>query len=312
EEEDGCAGDSEEDGDFAFQLEAARPRLFVRPSAESGLLPAWGLPAEDAAGSQAFVLRRARRLAVEVRDLAGAPVVAAEVRVYERRGEAAVIALGETDRDGRAVLLAPALADVAVIAPGNARLARWHFDCSIPAEGSTLAFTLPPATSVSGQVLGAAGPLEGIVLVAREDGLEGGWNGFALSDAEGHFALPFTAAASTLSAYDPAAEYLPGRLRFDSTRASPALALELERGAPLVVRVSRQGLPLGARVWSWCPTSASWSAGARTGPSGRAKVPVGARFGVHAEPLDPAYASLEVWDVPHETGTLQLEAGARP
>ncbi|NOT29122.1 MAG: hypothetical protein HOP15_01600, partial [Planctomycetes bacterium] len=41
---------SEEDGDFAFQLEAARPRLFVRPSAESGLLPAWGLPAEDAAG----------------------------------------------------------------------------------------------------------------------------------------------------------------------------------------------------------------------------------------------------------------------
>jgi hypothetical protein len=302
---------TEEDGDFAFHLDTTRARVFVRPPAQSSLLPAWGPSAEEAAGQQAFVLRPARSLVVEVTDPLGAPLAGAEVRVYERRDEAAVIALATTDGEGRATLLAPARADVAVFAPDRARLARWRFDCMIPEQGATLSFALPSAHSIAGQVRGPAGALEGILLVSREEGMEGGWNGFAHSDAEGRFELPFTDAPSSLGACDPAGEHLPARLLFETLPDGP-FELALERGAPLVVRVSRNGFPLGARVWSWNPASESWSYGTRTGPSGRAEVPAAARFGVRAEPLDPAYAPLEAWDVPYEEGTLPLEVDPRP
>ncbi len=300
---------SEHDGDFAFHLGTERPRIFVRPRAESGLLPAWGPPGEESAGTQAFVLRPARRLAVSVRDLAGGAVSGAEVRVYEQRGEPAVIGLAKTDLEGHAELLAPAQADVAVFAPDSG-LTRWRFDYAVPEQGAELRFTLPPATLVHGQVLGEGTPLAGILLVAWEEGLDGGWNGFTTSDAEGRFALPLTAAPSEGRAFDPSAVHLSVR-----TRLGPALdtarTLSLPRASPLVVRLARNGIPLGARVWSWSPANETWSIGVRTNASGRATVPAAGRFGVRAEPLDPAYAALQAWDVPYEEGTLLLEASPR-
>lgn len=301
---------SEAGGDFAFQLEPERPRVFVRPPAGKGLLPAWGPSSEDVAGLQAFVLRPARRIEVEVVDPAGAPVPGAEVRVYEHRDEAAVIALAVTDSEGRAVLSAPAVADVAAFAPGSG-LARWRFEHAVPEEGDALRFTLPPATRVAGVVRDEAGPLAGIWLVAWEEGLEDGFNGFATSDRDGRFELPFGAAPTLVRALDPAGAHLTTRARFEAPPTAP-LSLALERGAPLVVRLERKGLPISARVWSWSPANETWSSATRTSALGRAIVPVAARFGVRAEPLDPAYATLEAWDVEYDGSTLRLEASARP
>lgn len=297
-------------GDFAFQLEPEHPRVFVRPPAGKGLLPAWGPPTEDVASLQAFVLRPARRLEVEVVDPAGAPLPGAEVRIYEHRGEAAVIAMALTDSEGRVVLAAPAVADVAAFAPGSG-LARWRFEHAVPEQGDALRFTLPPATRVSGVVHAPAGPLAGIWLVAWDESLEGGFNGFATSDGDGRFVLPFSAAPTLVRALDPAGTHLSSRAHFEVPPTAP-LTLELERGAPQVVRLERRGLPISARVWSWSPASETWSSATRTSALGRAIVPVAARFGVRAEPLDPAYATIEAWDVEYDGSTLRLEASARP
>lgn len=301
---------SEPGGDFAFQFDPERPRVFVRPPAGSGLLPSWGPPAEEAMGLQTFVLRPARRLEVTVSDPLGKPVPGAEVRVYEHRSEAAVIALARTDSAGRAELVAPALADVAAFAPDGG-LARWHLDHAVPVEGDVLGFTLPPSTRVGGVVHDDAGPLAGIWLVASEEGQEGGWNGFVTSDSEGRFELPFGAAPTRVRALDPSGAHLPIQTRWEVPPTAP-LSLTLERGAVQVVRLERKGLPIAARVWSWSPTTGTWSSAARTSVLGRATVPVGARFGVRAEPLDPAYAPLEAWDVEYDGSTLRLEASARP
>ena len=298
-------------GDFAFHLGTARARVFVRPPESSRLLPAWGPPEEDAPERLALVLRAARRLTVEVRDLDGSPVDGAEVRVYERRAEAVALVLAETDRRGRAALVAPALADVAVFAPDEPHLARWRFDCAVPEEGAELSFTLPPAVRVRGRILGDSGALAGIAVVAWEADREDGWNGFALSDPEGDFALPITSAPTVVRAFDPSGKYLSARASCESPPDAP-LALHMIRGSSLSVQVVRDGAVLPSRVWSWTPDSAAWSVGVLTDPTGRADVPVGARFGVHAEPLDPAYVPLEVWDVPFEEERLKLEASARP
>jgi hypothetical protein len=77
------------------------------------------------------------------------------------------------------------------------------------------------------------------------------------------------------------------------------------------VRITRNGLPLEAFVWSWSPEAEVWGWGARSSPSGRATVPVGERFSIHADPLDPAFDALEAWDVPYRTETLRLEASPR-
>jgi hypothetical protein len=295
------------EGDFDFQLTAERPRVLVRPPQASELLSSWGPSAEEAGGTLAFVLRPARPVDVTVRDEAGRPVVGAEVRVYEHRLEAAVVSLAETDVRGRATVTAPAQADLAVFAPGAPRLARWRFDVSIPEAGAELTFSLPAARTVRGHVTDGSQPLEGIVVVAWEEGIEGGWNGCATSDRDGRFELPFTAGPLVVRALDPGLTFLPAKLRL-ATEPEEPLELALARGSAQVVRTARAGLPLVARVWSWSPEAEAWGWGARTTSSGRATLPVSARFAIHADPLDPAYAPLEAWDVPFEGSTLRLEA----
>lgn len=302
---------TDEDGDFTFHLDAARPRIWVRPPGDSGLLPAWNPPAEATSGPQAFVLARARPLCVNVRDLfqADAPIAGAEVRVYEAEEEPSVVAIGTSGVDGRALLSAPAVAHVAVFAPGPTRLARWRFDVAVPEQGGELFLALPPVRELRGHVRDAHGPLAGIVLVSWEEGLEGGWNGFVRSDAQGAFVLPCTAGPTEVRALDPEGRALPRRLRLASDHEGP-LEIELVQGHELAVRTTRKGFPIGARVWSWAPEAEAWGWGLRTSSGGRARISVDARFGIRAEPFDPALAPLEAWDVPYTEGLLSLEASA--
>lgn len=295
------------DGDFRLHLEAARPRILVRPPAGSGMLPAWNPPAEATSGPQAFVLQRERALTVRVRDVADLPVAGAEVRVYDAHGEPSALALAATDEGGIALLAAPAEAHVAVFAPAPTPLARWRFDVAVPAEGGELSFTLPSARWLRGHVRDADGPLAGIVITAWEANPENGWNGFARSDAEGVFALPCSTAPAEVRALDPEGNFLPARVQIAGESTAP-LELVLERGRPLVVRTTRNGLPIGARVWSWAPEAGAWSWGLRSSAAGRTTHSVSARFGLRGEPFDPALAPLEAWDVPYGPSLFSLEA----
>ncbi|HEX6885557.1 MAG TPA: carboxypeptidase-like regulatory domain-containing protein [Planctomycetota bacterium] len=301
---------SDPDGDFEFHLPVTGARVLVQPAEASGLLPAWSASGAEAESRLAFVLHPARELVVRVRDERGAPLPLAEVRVYEEREEVAVLACVRTDGEGRARLPAPGRAHVAVRAPSEPYLMRWRFELEVPAGGTRLELRVPDSVPLSGVVRGPEGPLAGVVLVSWEEGEPEGWNGFTRSDAAGRFTLARTRGATLLRALDPSGAHLPARLRLAPGTGEP-LALALEPGAPQVVRTTRNGLPLEAFVWSWSPTVEVWSWGARSGPGGRATVPVGERFSIHAEPLDPALAPMEAWDLPYRLETLRLEATPR-
>jgi len=297
---------SDAQGEFRFTLVPPGPRVFVRAPPGSGRLDAFGPPAEDCGASLAFVLHPARPLEVRVRDQAGAPLAGAEVRVYEERTEASAVGLAHTDAQGTARVGAPARAHVAVVATDGTGLMRWRFALAVPEAGTTLDVTLPRAELVRGRVRCAGEPVAGIELVAWEDGLEGGWNGFATSAEDGSFALPRTSAATTLRALDPRGRFLPARLVL-GTPSADALEVELVRGEPQVVRTTRRGLPVVTRVFAWSEEAGAWSYGPRTNGAGRVELPVGARFALHAAPLDPALEPSECWDVPRGQGELRLE-----
>lgn len=298
---------SDEDGDFEFPLMPQDARIFVQPSPSSGLLASWSPSRTEAEERVAFVLHPARTLEVRVRDAQGAPVPLAEVRVYETRAEPVVVALGRTDGTGLARMPAPPRAHVAVLATQEPRLMRWRFEQDIPARGARLEFELPAPRVLRGFVRSPDGPLAGIVLVAWEEGDPEGWNGFAHSDDSGRFELPSTRTRTIVRALDPSGAHLPALLHVGPETGEP-LDLELQPGSPQVVRTTRNGFPLEAMVWSWSPTAETWSFGARTSKGGRATLPVGERFSILAEPLDPAFAPMEAWDVPYRTETLHLEA----
>lgn len=293
-------------GAFAFHLDAACPRVLARPIPASGWLPRWSAPAERAERTLAFVLERARPLEVQVRDLGGRPVGGAEVRVYEPGLDPSLVTHALTDDNGVALVTAGARAHVAALAPGTTSLARWRFDLAVPRDGGGTLLVLPPAETVRGRVLGPDGPVAGVLVLAREEGLEGGWNGFGESDGEGAFAVSRSQGPTEFLALDPTGVHLPMRLR--PARGEDPVELRLERGVPQGVRTSVEGRPLPSRVWSWSPATGLWGWGQDTDGEGRVRLPVEARFGLHAAPLDATVAALEAWDVPREEGTLRLEA----
>lgn len=294
-------------GGFAFHLDASHPRVLVRPPGASAWLPQWGPPTADPARPLAFVLEPARSLEVQVRDLGGHPVRGAEVRVYEQRLDPALLATALTDENGSAHLVAGSRVHLAAFTPGAVRLARWRFDLAVPREGGEALLTLPPAERLRGHVLGPDGPLAGILLLTREEGLEGGWNGFGASDGAGAFEVCTSPGPTELLALDPAGIHLPTRTRLHPSTDS-GFELRLERGVPQGVSTSLEGRPLRARVWSWSPGAGVWGWGQDTDREGRVQLPVEARFALHAAPLEPSIAALEAWDVPREEGVLRLEA----
>lgn len=312
EEEERLYGETRTDaaGEFDFALVPPHPRVFVRAPAGSGRLDAFGPPAEDCGATLAFVLQRARPLAVQVHDERGAPLAGAEVRVYEERTEAAVVALARTDEQGKAQLPAPARAHVAVVAPDETGLMRWKFELEVPEDGLELDFELPTARRLQGFVRAAGQPVSGVELVLWQDGLDGGWNGFTTSAADGSFCLPWTRGPATLRALDPAGRFLPARRALDPEEPGEP-QLELTPGTRRVVRTSRQGLPFVARVFAWSEEAEAWGYGPRTNGAGRVELPVDAHFGLHVAPLDPALEPIECWDVPPGPDELRLEPKPR-
>jgi len=304
------ATESDASGEFSFPLVPARPRVLVRAPPASGRLDAFGPPVEDAGGRLAFVLPRARPLVVRVRAADGAPVADAEVRVYSERGEAALVALGTTDARGQIELGAPARAHVAAFAPDTG-LARWAFDVELAEAGGEVELELTPATPLRGRVHAQGEALAGIALVLWEDGLAGGWNGLATSDAEGAFELPRTAAPCTLRALDPAGRFLPARVTL-APDGPDFVALELALGARQTVRTTQRGLPLVTRVFAWSPAVEAFGYGQRTNGAGRVELAVAERFAVVALPLDPAFAPLERWDMAPSALDLRLEPQRSP
>lgn len=293
-------------GNFAFHLEAEAPRLLVRPRATEEWVPAWSRRTARPEELQVFVLEPARPLEVRVRNRVGAPVPEAEVRIYAGPSDPAVVAHGRTDATGTVRLTSGPFVHVVAFAPGPARLARWRFDLVVPRSGGEVLLTLPDAVLVHGRVVGPDGPLAGILLSAWEDGLEGGWNGFAESGADGAFELPRTTGPTELRAVDPSGRYLPVRVGLGGPSESVP-ELVLSEAAPQVVRTTSAGRPVHARIWSWSPAEEAWAFGRDTDAAGRAVVPVGERFGLHAEPLDAPGESIEAWDVAREEGVVVLE-----
>lgn len=311
EDEERLVGETSTDssGEFRFALVPPRPRVFVRAPAGSGRMDAFGPSAQDAGASLAFVLHRARALTVRVRDEAGQALAAAEVRVYEERGEAAVLALAHTDERGEAHLGAPSRAHVAVVAPQSG-LMRWAFDLTVPEEGRSLEFVLPSAHALHGRVLARGEPVAGVALVAWEDGAAGDWNGHATSAADGSFTLPRTHAPLTLRAVDPLGRFLPTRLAL-APDGPTEVELELAAAELQIVRVARAGRPLVARVFVWCEAAGTFGYGLRTNGAGRIELPVPEHFSLHAAPLDQAQEPIEAFDLGRTSSEIRLDP-ARP
>jgi hypothetical protein len=292
-------------GDFASTLDRGRARIFVQPPAAAGLAADWARSPPDG-GRLAVVLRRGRALRIRVRASDGRPVSGGEVRVHDPGADYDVVALARTDDLGRARLIVPERVTVGVV-PEDATLApRWSLDLDVPAAGLDLDLELPRSTPFRGEVRGADGPLAGILLTAWEDGPGGEWNGFDRSDVEGRFELARTSPGTLLRAVDPRGVHLPLRITFAGPPPVP-LVLTLERGNPLVVRPSWDGRSSEARIWSWSPSAATWSFGERT-EEGAARVPVESRFGIRADPFDPALAPIDAWDLPLQAQDLRLES----
>jgi len=293
-------------GNFTFALDVPHPRVLVSPGPERGLLPAWSPAEPETAAPLALVLHPRRELAVRVSDLGGSPIPGAEVRVYDAREEPTVLALATSDAEGTVVVGAPARAHVRVTGPGPARASRWRLDLAVPAEGLELAVRLPPAELATGTVHDPDGlPLEGIVLLAHEDGQEG-WTAFTRSDADGRFVLPLGQAPGEILALDPRARFAPGRIACAGAPPAP-LEVALAPGVPCAVRVVRGETTIPARLWTWWPAERTWSWGVSTS-AGPVSVAVPEPFGIHAAPLDPALVVPDAWDLTLDEPLLTLEA----
>ncbi len=290
-------------GRFAFQQRPHFFDVYARPPEESGRVGAWALSRSRSTPEVALVLRTGRVLTVRAVDERGRALPGAEVRAYDRRGEA-VVSRAFTDRDGRSSLLAAAQTHLAVFDPDTG-LARWRLDLGVPEEGGYHSVQIPEARSLSGRVRDRDGPLEGIVVITSEEGAGAGWNGFALSDAEGNVTLPVTSRPTLVRALDPDLAHLPVSRRLEAG-ARDLGEIVMDTGEPLAVHTARGGSDLVARVWAWCPACATWSWGRWTDELGMLSLRVSSRFALFAEPLDPIYGPLEAWDLEYDEPYLEL------
>src|SRR5262249_13010886 len=219
-----------------------------RPPEESGLACAFG-PSSEVASRETLVLRPAHTLEVRVEDEQGRPLAAAEVRAYEQRDEAAVVALAATDRAGHALLSVPPEVDLVAVSPSEPHLARWHFAERIPPDGAALTLRMPAARALRGRVRDDTGPLPGVVVVAWDAKDDAGCDGFATTASDGSFELAAGENETTLRAVAPEATHLPRRVEVAANSRAP-VEITLERGLELTVQTTRDDAPLPARVWS--------------------------------------------------------------
>jgi len=301
---------SDASGAFDFAFVPPEPRVFVRAPEGSGRLDAFGPAASDARGPLAFVLHRARPLEVRVRRPAELTLEGLEVRVHAARGEASVVSLAHTARDGSVQLPAPARAHVAV-EERSTGIFRWRFNVEVPAEGRTLELELPGAQPLSGRLEVSGTGREGLVLVLHEEGPEPQWSGLARTDAAGAFLLPRPVGACSVTVLDPLGRVLPHRTRL-AAGASAELVLALEEGPRQIVRTARRGIPLATRVFLWNPLEELLGHGLRTDGSGRVELAVPPRFNLLATPLDGVHEPIEGGNHSWSPGELRLDALQEP
>lgn len=293
-------------GRFALQAPTTVAHVLVRPDAGQGLVPRWRLDEPLGSGRMDFVLAPAHPLAVLVRDRSGAAVTGAEVRVYERGPPAAVLTLALTDSEGRATLVAPPRADVAVRVRGAPERWAWRLDVAARDSGPRhLEIDLGDERVVHGVLHGADAPTAGAwVLAGDPDDPED--LGFTRSASDGRFAVAVADARRTeVLVVDPEHRYLPRRLLLTGPES---LDVTLEHGEPLQVSYVSPARDPRAWIWAWDSEEQAWSWGVPTAPDGRANLRVGRRFGIHAQATSPAYEGLTLWDLEYRSPFLQLSA----
>lgn len=290
-------------GGFDFAFVPPLPRVFVRAPEGSGRLDACG-PAPGTRGPLAFVLHRARPLTVRVSRPEGLSLAGLEVRVHEARGESSVLALARTDGEGRAVLGAPARAHV-VVEERDTGLFRWSYDVAVPESGRELTLELPASRPLAGTVRVDGRPRAGLALTLH-GGVERVWSSATRSDEHGRFLLARPPGPFTVTVRDPLGRVLPGHYRI-APELDGELALEAEEGAPQVVRTTRGGRPLAARVHLWSPELELLGPGLRTNGSGRIELAVPPQFTLITAPLDEVQEPMLVPDLARSERELALD-----
>jgi hypothetical protein len=298
---------TDEDGRFALQVPTTRAHILARPEVDRGLAPRWILDDPLGSGRLEFVLASATPLEIRVLDRWNDPVPGAEVRAYERGRQTTVLAIGTTDARGRASLVIPPRADVAVRVPGDPVRWLWRLDVASGDGPRHLDFATEEGQVVGGVVTGSSGPAEGLWVMAGDPDDPEDF-AFALSAADGSFELAVAETAGTeVLVVDPRDRYLPRRLVLTGPEA---LEMALDHGEPLEVSYGAPAHAPGAWIWVWEPGEQVWSWGRPTGRDGKASLRVGRRFGLHARPVHPRYEGLTLWDLEYRSPFLRLDASS--
>jgi len=297
---------SDLEGRFAFQARPASFSAFAEAPGNSGLANAWVLDRTRDNHSIELILRTARDVGVQVVDENGRPIEGAEIRVYERRKEPALVAREKSDREGRATLKAPPSVHIAVRAKGRPQ--RWQYDLDVPAEGAHYSFHLPRGRTVSGTVTGPFGPAPDILVSSWQSAEPREWNGYAVTDEKGRFELVTSAASAELEILDPTGFHLPVVEAVDAEEEELG-EIPLARGERVSVQTTdADGRPLPTRVWIWSSETHCWSYGRETDDAGFIELAADGRYSVVAEPTYGGYDPLELWNKKLDANPVELSS----
>jgi protocatechuate 3,4-dioxygenase beta subunit len=294
-------------GRFAFHQVPPRFHVFARPVGDEELVGAWLLSSERAPVNHVeLTLAAGHPLTVEVQTAAGIAVSRAEVRVYDPAGGSTAVHRVSTDLEGRATVIAPPRAHVAVLAhEGLAPV--WMFDQEIPEQGLTLAVTLTSAEGITGRVLDDEGaPLANMVVSGWEFGNTEDWTGYTLTDETGAFRLRTRTGEAFVRAVDPEQGHLPAVQVIGSAPETAPATLVLETGHPLEIRTRYEGEGVPARVWTWSESAGTWGWGATTDPDGLLRTVVSTVHGLVADPLDEGFEGTEALSLTYQGPSRML------
>jgi len=288
-------------GRFAFHQVPPRFHVFAHPVGDEELVGAWLLNSERAPVNHVeLTLASGHPLTVEVRSEDGIAVSRAEVRVYDPAGGSPAVHRVSTDLEGRATLIAPPRAHVAIL--GHDGLAPvWLFDQEIPEQGRTLTVTLTSALPITGRVLDDEGaPLANMVVSGWEFGNTEHWTGYTLTDDTGAFRLRTCSGEAFVRAVDPEQRHLPVVEVIGPAAETAPPTLVLGSGHPLEVRTRFEGEGVRARIWTWSESAGAWGWGATTDADGLLRTVVSTVHGLVVDPLDEGLEAAEALSLTYQ------------
>lgn len=297
---------SDANGRFAFQTAPPTYSAFAEPPPSSTLSGTWTLDRIQENTAIELVLRPGFEVGVRVVDQEGRAIEGAEVRVFEVRRAPALVTHTLTDGEGRASLLAPPEAHIAVRSKG--RPDRWLYELEIPPEGAHFNFHMPRGRLLTGRVIGPYGPVPGSVLSSRQTAEPEEWNGYAVTDEKGRFELLVSEAPTEIEVLDPSGYHLP-TVRTVPSGTKELGDIQLDKGERISIQtLDADGYGLPTRVWLWSEQTQCWSYGRETDRAGRIDLAAEGRYSIVARPIFGGQRVLELWNKEPGTNPVELSA----